>query len=231
MPTQSYMLDPAGLPPLPDGPIYTPAPPAPQPGALYGNTQRPMDGIPQFEMVSVLTADGSYKNVEFVNILTPGDTKSMPRQKVADLHRQKYRPWYEAWRRGLEMAPEGSPIEMWPMMTPAQVRHLKSVNIFTVEQLANIGDGFLHQIPMGATLRQQAQAWIKEKKTADDIEGRRRSEQLMQDTQRMMETQMQAMATEIERLKAGRAPEVPAPVEPTKRGLGRPPNAKPIEAT
>lgn len=225
MPANSYMLDPAGLPPLPDGPVYMPAPPPPQPGQLYGNAQRPMDGIPQFELKAVLTADGSYKNVEYVDILTPGDTKSMPRHKVTDYHRNKYRPWYDAWRRGLEMSPEGSPIEMWPIMTPAMVRELKAKNVFTVEQLAGLADSNLQQIPMGATLKLKAIAWLKEKGTADDIEGRRRKDELVSDNMRLMETQMQSMAAEIARLKA---PVTEAEPEPVKRGPGRPPK---IEAT
>lgn len=227
MPNAPYMLDPSQLPSLPqDGPIYMPAQQPPPPGQLYGNTQRPMDGIPQFEMVPLLFADGSYKNVEYVNIITPGDTKSMPRQKVSDTHRRKYAPWYKAWRDGLEMAPDGSPIEMWPLLTPAQVRELKAKNVFTVEHLANLSDANLQYIPMGATLKLKAVAWLKDKEKADDIEGRRRTDELVQSNQRLLESQLQAMAQEIDRLKAGRAPEVPAPVEPTKRGPGRPPNAR-----
>ncbi len=229
MPANTFTLDPAMLPPLPDGPVYMPAQQPAPPGQLYGNSQRPNDGIPQFEMVAVHKADGTYANVEFVNILTPGDTKSMPRQKVTNYHRQKYAPWYDAWRRGLEMSPDGSPLEMWPMMTPAQVRELKAKNVFTVEQLANLADGNIQQIPMGATMKLKAIAWLKEKVKADDIEARRRGEELMRDNQRMLEGQLSAMAAEIASLKAGKAEPVPAPTEP-KRGPGRPPNQKPETA-
>src|SRR5690242_20120819 len=117
------------IPPLPGSPA------APPPQAQFGNnTMRPVNGIPRFEMVAVRQEGGNYVNVEYVDILTPGDPKATPRHKVTDTIREMYRPWYDLWRRGLAMAPAGTPLEMWPVMTPAHVATLKAINIFTVEQ-------------------------------------------------------------------------------------------------
>lgn len=183
------------LPELPEGkaenfppkasPIGAPPPP-------------PVNGVPRFEVVSTRMADGAYKNVEYVDIMIPGNSRSMPRHKVTDRIRDMYRPWYEQWRKGLEMSPVGSPLEMWPVMTPAQVHTLKALNIFTVEQLVEVADANLHQIPMGRTLQNQAKAWLASKKDADAVENYRRKEQAMTDAMRQMEDQITALSKKLE---------------------------------
>lgn len=219
------------IPALPDGGQPLPA----------QNFARPQmqstDGIPQFEVVAIRLPDGSYTNVEYVTILTPGDPKAMPRHKVNDALRQRYAPYYDMFRRGLEMSPIGTPLEMWPLLTPAQIRELKAVNIFTVEQLSEIADGNLHRIPMGATMKVNAVKWLKVKKDSDAIEQQVRENQVLKDGQSMMEKRMEELAARLDaaerRANTAEAalvsspldePELPAVEDgaPAKRGPGRP---------
>lgn len=201
-----------GIPPLPDDP--TPLRTGDQ---QMGDLLRPRlgsamtfqsprqqtgaDGIPLFELVARRKADGTYDNVEFVSILIPGDTKSVPRHKVTDQLRERYQPYYEMWRRGLVMSPTGTPLEMWPVLTPAQVHELKGANIFTVEQLRDVADANLARVPFGATLRRQAKDWLLAKKDADVLAERGAENQALRDGQEMLQKQLADMSAEMDRMR------------------------------
>ena len=234
MPQDFYTASPDMIPPLPaDAPIAMPA----MAQNFQQGAPRPSDGVPKFFIKAVRYADGSFHNVEYVDIITPGDPKSLPRHKVTDAIRQLYPRQYEAFRRGLEMAPDGWPLEMWSVLNPAQVYHLKSLNIFTVEQLAQIADANLHQIPMGRTLKNQAVVALKAKQETDSVEAMRRKDELNQTAISSLEASnaqlMQQLAELAAKFDAQTAPSesrsggttldgdvVPAPA---KRGPGRPP--------
>jgi hypothetical protein len=197
------MVAPEHMPALPD-----------DPSRQFGGPGMPENGIPRFEVVPVRKADGSYDYVEYVDIMVAGDPRNMPRHKVTDRLRAKYRPYYDHWKKTQEMAPQGSPLEMWAVITPAQVHELKARNIFTVEQLAGVADSNIHSIPMGQTLRDQAKAWLKDKESADATEGRRRETEALRDGMRMLESQNEALSARLSELmeKMTAAPAVaPAP--------------------
>lgn len=232
-----YTASPDMIPPLPaDAPIAMPA----MPQNFQQGAPRPSDGVPKFFIKAVRYADGSYHNVEYVDIITPGDPKSLPRHKVTDAIRQLYPHQYEAFRRGLEMAPEGWPLEMWSVLNPAQVYHLKSLNIFTVEQLAQIADANLHQIPMGRTLKNQAIVALKAKGETDSVEAMRRKDELnkqaissLEESNALLMKQLAELSAKVEAQTTPRD-EPPRPTTtldgdtvpaPAKRGPGRPRNA------
>lgn len=210
------------------------------PSQQFGGPGRPMNGIPRFELEAKRRPDGTYENVEYVTILTSGDPKAAPRHKVTDAIREKYKPWYEHWRAGLETSPTGTPLEMWPILKPAQVHELKAINIFTVEQLAEIADNNLHRIPMGRTLKNQAAAWLQTKKEADGVEAARRENQTLKDGMSVLEEQVKALSAKLEETQASepvsevQTPEPPQETvsddppdqshnfQPPKRGPGRP---------
>lgn len=221
-----HMADASMIPPLPGSPAMPP--PQPQFGVPAPDIA---NGIPIFEMVAKRYADGTYVNVEFVSILTPGDAKAIARHKVTDRIRQIYKQRYEAFRNGLKMAPNGTPLEMWPVTTPAQVQALKAVNIFTVEELVQVADANLYQIPFGRTLRNQAEAWLKAKKDSDAVEGQRRETDTLRDGMRMLEEQIAVLNAKLAEKGVDTESvggQGPVPAEGPRRG--RPPNPKPVQA-
>jgi hypothetical protein len=185
-----------GIPPLPSGPEAG-LPPPPMTGFNQGS-QRPSNGIPRFEIVARKQSDGSFKNVEFVTILTPGDPKASPRHKVTNTHRQIYARYYDLWRRGLEASPSGTPLEMYPVMTPALVHTLKALNIFTVEQLRDIPDSYDHQLPMARTMKNQAKKWLDGKKDADAISKQDAENASLKDQLKMMGATIEALAAKVD---------------------------------
>lgn len=199
--------DPADLPPMA---------PQPPPMAPYGNPYaqqtfssqqmpRPSNGIPRFEIVPKRRPDGTYENVEYVDILTPGDPKASPRHKVTDRIRDMYGPWYQQWKAGQQMSASGTPLEMFAVLTPAQIHHMKSLNIFTVEQLAEVADASLHNIPFGQTTRLQAREFLKNKAEADRVsayvnEKRQSQEQIsqLQEQIRAQDARINALLSKME---------------------------------
>lgn len=79
--------------------------------------------------------------------------------------RDGYKAKYRAWKDGAELPPEGTPIKTWPVLSPAQVKHLLSINILTVEDLAGINGEGAQRIGMGAIdLKNKAAAWLSQAK-------------------------------------------------------------------
>lgn len=184
------------LPPLPAAPEM-PMPTAQTFGARQVSTD---NGIPLFELRAVRQKDGSFRNVEYVTIKTPGDTKAMPTHKVDDRLRNKYAGHYRLWRNNLEAAPDGTPLEMWPVLTPAQVLELKANNIFTVEQLSQVSDGAGAKVPMLRTLKNRAEEWLKAKDKADRVDEQARENELLRNSQSLLEQQLAAMNEKLEAL-------------------------------
>lgn len=99
---------------------------------------------------------------EVISFIIGGDSKSAPEQRVTDEIRQRFPEEYAAFKRGEEIAQSGTPLEMWPWLNTAQVKHLKYLNVFSVEQLAEGGEKLAGSLGMGGrTLVSQAQAWLE----------------------------------------------------------------------
>ena len=232
-----------GIPDLPDIPEVpnVQAPAAPQ--QFRQQVPSAANGIPKFEIVAKRNKDGSYRNVEYVTILTPGDAKSQPRHKVTDEIRQKYAQHYRLFRQGLEVTSDGTPLETWPVLTPAQIQDLKANNIFTVEQLRDTPDSNDHRIPLIRTLKNRAKQWLETKEKADVLDAQVRENENLRQGQSMLEQQLadlqakfNSMASNQETAaqETSQAPSIedqldaaidsaePKPADPAKRGPGRP---------
>lgn len=225
--TDSFMTDASMIPPLPIDP-------APQvlgdPGPAFNQgAQRPYGGIPRFYIQQKrLTADDgtvTFRSVEMVDIITPGDPKSTPTHKVTERIKQMYPREYDAFRKGIEAVPQGWPIDMWTYLNEQQVNHLKALNILTVEQIAELADSNLHRIPMGRTLKNQAVAALRTKKEHDSVEAMRQKEELNKHAIKSLEDANMELQRKLEALEAKFSKDSDAPDE-KKRGPGRPPKAQ-----
>ncbi len=118
-----------------------------------------------------------YVDVDYVTIRQPGGTDSvifevdtwLNRQVVAEVDAQRlnptfvrhYKALYEHYKQGKEMPIEGTPIKMWPVATPAQVKLLNDLNIRSVEDLATLPDDGVKRLGMGGvTLKNKAMSWL-----------------------------------------------------------------------
>lgn len=100
-------------------------------------------------------------DVEMVRIINPGSRDEYVAKADEDIIRQypeEYRRWKETKRNTIE----GTPLEMWPVMTPAIVADLKYQRIYTVEQLATCSDTAIQKLGHGfLDLRKKAQAFLE----------------------------------------------------------------------
>jgi len=148
-----------------------------------------------------------FEDQEFVEIITPGLTKSRPCRPVTDADKARWPKQYEAFKKGLEPALEGTPLENWPRVGVSQVRMLKSLEIHTLEQLAAVGDDALQHMGMGARdLRREAQVTLETaaKGTAPIARLVAENAQQGQDIE-MLKRQLADQAAIIEELRAGQA--------------------------
>lgn len=104
-----------------------------------------------------------FRDVEYIEVRIPGDSKTVFVAKVTDEHKQRWPEAYQAFKNGQEVARTGTPLEQWPhpQLSVSKVAELKGLNIYSVEDLAGLNESFLDNIGMGArSLQQAAQAYL-----------------------------------------------------------------------
>ena len=90
-----------------------------------------------------------YVDREIITIHIPGDNKSVVTSKVMQKHKDRWPEQYKAFTEGREAPLEGTPLDMWPVMTPAKIAELRSIKVKTVEQLAGLNDNAIGRLGMG----------------------------------------------------------------------------------
>lgn len=117
-----------------------------------------------------------YKNVNFA-LITPAGSRDVVekiadewfvqirKQAMNDQYPAEWIPYFELryteWKKGNEMPENGTPLKMWPAITPADIAVLHAAKIYTVEDLAVLPESGFQSIGMGArVLREKAQAWL-----------------------------------------------------------------------
>jgi len=106
-----------------------------------------------------------FKDVIMVEITIPGDKASKVVQRVSDAeddpNKLRFPSAWEAFQNATKQVGEGMPLEEWPMMTAGRVMELKSLNIHTVEQLADLNESFIAKLgPNGRETMEQAKAYL-----------------------------------------------------------------------
>lgn len=117
----------------------------------------------QFRAESEASGHPVFKDVEMVEIFIPGDAKSQPCHKVRDHHIKRWPAQYASFKNGLAQRLNGTPLEQWPGLTVGQIATFNACEIRTVEDLANLSDGQMDGIGMGAReIRARAAAWLEQ---------------------------------------------------------------------
>jgi hypothetical protein len=102
-----------------------------------------------------------FEDVDFIEILIPGDMTNVIVRPATERDKQNYAQLYTQYKQGLEPATDGTPVEAWPRLTRAQSANYKALNFQTVEQIANMTDAVLTKVGMGAQAdRTAAKAFI-----------------------------------------------------------------------
>lgn len=107
-----------------------------------------------------------FSNVERVEILIPGSAQFTKHiENVNNEHRQRWPKEYSAFKQGIEMSPDGTPIEEWPILSASQRAEMKAMGLLTVEHVRDMSDIVIQQIKMGGRrLKEAAEIFLDDAK-------------------------------------------------------------------
>ena len=128
---------------------------------------------------TALLENGKYgfRNVTIAQITRPGqrDThEAEPEQWLAQLQKRSadgmipdtwyphFKRQYAAWKEGLDMPVNGTPIRGWPVLLPAQQENLLQYGFRTVEDLAAADEAAVQRVGLGGVrTRDLARTWLE----------------------------------------------------------------------
>lgn len=138
---------------------------------------------------------------EFIEIRIGGDNKNIIDRKVTEKDKKRWPKHYEAYKAGKEGLVEGTPLKEWGSLPSTRALELNAVNVFTVEQLAEIPDSGLSYLGMdGRDLRTRAQAFIKLQNEAGFSEKMALENQRLSDDVEFLKQKITPLLDKLDRL-------------------------------
>lgn len=102
-----------------------------------------------------------------VRIMTPGNALNIVETFAREEHKKRFPLQWAHFQQGQsgDSREIGTPVNQWPLLTPAQAEELKAVKFYTVEQIAGASDEQLQKLQMVVgqspfTLRDKAKAYL-----------------------------------------------------------------------
>ena len=152
---------------------------------------------------TALAEDGLKKfiNVDFISVRLPGERgkEVTAWSEVTDFYINRFPHEHEAFKAGKKYVPTGTPLSLWPAMTPASIKELEQLGITTVEQLANLNDSNAATMRGFYGLKNTAQAFLKQ---AKDVSATALMEAKMKEQEVAHQAQLDAMNAKLEALLA-----------------------------
>lgn len=107
------------------------------------------------------------ENRDYVMIICPGQPKTEVHREATDMDKKMHPQEWRDYKEGREQRVDGTPIEVLPGLPQGQADALKSMYIYTIEQMANLSDMALQKVGMGGNeLRLKCKSYI-EKNSAE----------------------------------------------------------------
>lgn len=146
-----------------------------------------------------------FREVIFCKIITGGDNLMVWDQPVRPIDKQTYAEQWERWERTRENVIPGTPIDAWHAITATQKAEFRALNIFTVEQFANLTDASANKIMGFYDLRRKAQVFLEAGRDAELMARiRAEAEEKLQGQQAQINALMAKLAEMESRPKRGR---------------------------
>lgn len=102
-----------------------------------------------------------FRDEERVEIIMPGNAQTRFVARVTSEHTQRWPKEYEAFKAGIEVSPDGTPLEEWPILKRSQVLELKALGFRTVEDVAAMNDHVIQRVGMGGrALKERATIFL-----------------------------------------------------------------------
>lgn len=146
---------------------------------------------PRFHLeAEPIVVDGQtvYRDVEMVEVFMPGNPTTKPDYPVTDVERNRWPEQYRRFKEGLESPLDGTPLEEWAILRPAEIKMLKSFDFRTIEDIAAMSEHAIQRVGMGArVLKKKAEAFLDENAKASIVNAALANEEkykrLYEDTQ------------------------------------------------
>lgn len=175
-----------------------------------------------------------FKDRVYVRIQVPGNQLSIIDTYATDAHKARFPREWQAYlnRKGTDQQIIGTPLNHWPLLTPAQAEELRAIKFMTVEHIAGASDAQLQAIGMIAgmnafALRDHAKAYLQ---TAKDAAAAKRINDEAEALKVQLETERKAREELEERHKQEMAEMhqliAQATQAPTTARRGRPPKVQ-----
>jgi hypothetical protein len=116
------------------------------------------------------------KETDYVSFSAVGNAKyQVTRMRIVDAQRDLtglwdvIKPHFEAWKKGEELPEHGTPLAAWNGCTAAMAKTLKSFDVRTVEDIADLTESQVQKIGLGGlyAVRQAAKRWVEAQGTRD----------------------------------------------------------------
>jgi hypothetical protein len=149
-----------------------------------------------------------FDDVPHVRIHVPGDKSTVIDTMATEEHKQRFPTQWAKFEKGMSQAPEGTPVEEWPMLTTSQAAEFKAINIFTVEQIASMSDLAAGRFMGGNELKRKAETFLKVSKDTAEAQRLVTANAELQDRLDAQSKQITELAAQVAILsqKAGEAP-------------------------
>lgn len=154
-----------------------------------------------------------YDDVDMISVIQPGEKEEI-KVMADEFHKRRFPKQWDAYKAGIEQHQSGTPLEHLFPAEPGTLLTLKSFNVFTVQQLANISDSSMGNIPMGRTLSDKAKAYLSSATNGQNFHA-------MQSAMQKQIDDLKAMLAD-QGIQAPTPPALNLPTEEPRRGPGRP---------
>ena len=139
-----------------------------------------------------------YRDLEFVTIFIPGDKTLSVHRPVQVSDKMRFRDKYRHFKENLKEPETGTPLSVWPLVSPSQRKELEYLNCRTVEQLAGMSDAACQNFMGAIALRAKAQSYLKAKTEDAGLIKITAELQQRDDTIAAMQAQLSALAELVE---------------------------------
>lgn len=151
-----------------------------------------------------------------VKLLPGGDELPVPvKPEQVEKFAKQYPKEWASFQGGERMHVEGTTLTEWGTADRAQIRTLEGINVFTVEQLADLPDSALQKFGLGSlALRDKARVYLKNLTSAETV---RQLQKRIED----LEAQLASDVVEELQTAATDGPVIADVTQPKRRGRPR----------
>lgn len=157
------------------------------------------------EPASIAAGRPIFKEVDLVKIITPGSRDSFIGDATEE-YQQRFPQQWARYKAGRDQMQSGTPLNMLPWLSIAQIAEFNAVGCHTVEQLVGMPDAMSQRFMGHHAIKQRAQAYMDAATSAAPMlklqaEVERRDEQIAQ-MQEQINALIAAQKTASEKMKA-----------------------------